>query len=149
MNYLMNYMHLLQIVISRLKADIRDELKLIYIKEMEQLWLKSWVEEGKLVFFQRLPWSHSEDPSSNFTPSYKGTPPPNIEDEKNWFFRCHAPNYRLGHKCKGKQLYMCEIESDNDNDKDSKYSNEESKQYSHQNNNASRTKHLKEGCLVV
>jgi hypothetical protein len=78
--------HLLQISISRLKEDIRNKIKLIYIKDVEQLQLKSKVVEEKLLFFQRSPWSHSKEPSSNFTPTYKGTPPANIEDENNSLF---------------------------------------------------------------
>ena len=47
--------HLLQIAISRLKEDIRNELKLIDIKDVEQMRLKSRVVEENLSFFQRDP----------------------------------------------------------------------------------------------
>ena len=99
-----------------------------------------------MLFFKRPPWSHSEDPSSNFTPAYKWTPPPNIEDDKNQRFGCPAPNWRMDHKCKGKQLYFCEIESDNDNDKNQKIimkNPKNPKKSIHQNNKALRKKHLK------
>ena len=55
--------HLLQISISWLKEDIRNKVKLIDIKDIERLQLKSKVTEEKLSFFQRDPWFHSEEPN--------------------------------------------------------------------------------------
>ena len=57
--------HLLQISISGLKEYIRNKLKLIYIKYVEKLQLKSKLVEEKLLFFQWPSWPHSEELSSN------------------------------------------------------------------------------------
>jgi hypothetical protein len=44
--------HLLQIAISGLKEDIRNKLKIIDIKDVEQLRLKYRVEKENFFFFQ-------------------------------------------------------------------------------------------------
>ena len=43
--------HLLRIAILGLKEDIRNDLKLIDIKDVEQLWLKSTIETFPIIFF--------------------------------------------------------------------------------------------------
>jgi hypothetical protein len=88
-----------------------------------------------LTSLQQVTWSHSENLSPKYNPPNKTILPFDVRDEKNWCFRCHAPNLKLGHKCKENKFYPCEVHSDNNKevsnsspfDVDLENSNKESK----------------------
>jgi hypothetical protein len=105
--------YLLQVAISGLKENIRNELKMLDINDIEQAQLKARIVEEKLMSLQQVSWSHSEKPNQKYIPPNKRISPSDVKDDKNWCFRCHAPNWRPGHKCKNKKFYLCEVQSDN------------------------------------
>lgn len=107
---------LLQIAISWLKPNIQNQIKVLSPKNVEKVCEKAKVIEAQHMYRKQTPYSQLEKSSSTYIPPHQRISSSDAKRDKNLCFKCKAPNWTLGHKCKGTKLFLCEKHNNDESD---------------------------------